>query len=476
MTEGLSSTYGVLSVVPPVVAIVLALWTRQVHLSLLAGVFVGAWVWTGWNPVLGLRETGSLLVEVFQSRGNTQVLLFCLLVGGLIALIQRSGGVEGFISWVERRRLAYTRTGAQMLAWLIGLVVFVESSITCLVVGAVSRPLFDRLKISREKLAYICDSTSAPVCMLLPFNGWGALIVGLLTVQQVADPVRVLASALPLTFYGLAAVLMVPAVVYLGDFGSMARAERRARVEGKVLADGATPMVSEEIANLNAKAELVHRARYLFFPVLVMVGFIPLGLYVTGQGNLLAGSGSTAVFWAVSAAILLFSLLLLAERALRLGEIVEVVLKGSSGLLPVTALLLFAFALGMVSDRLMTGHYVAGLMGSGLSPELMPLVVFLVTSAIAFATGSSWGAFAILVPIAVPAAAALNVPLPLALGAVLSGGIFGDHASPLSDTSIISSLAAASDHADHINSQLPYALSGLALAAGAYLLAGWLAV
>lgn len=464
--------FGFLSILPAVIAIVLALLTRQVHLSLLTGIVFGAWVVAGWNPVRGLAGTGELLVEVFQSRSNTMVLFFCLLVGGLIALAQRSGGVEGFIRLARNWRFAGTRRGAQLLAWLVGLIIFVESSITCLVVGAVSRPLFDRLKISREKLAYICDATSAPVCMLLPLNGWGALVIGLLAAQKVADPVLTLIQALPLTFYALAAVLMVPAVVFWGDFGPMARAEERAWREGKLLRDGAVPMVSEEIASLQPREGIEPRALDLLFPVLVMVAFIPLGLYVTGEGNLLKGSGSTSVFWAVSVALLLSSLLLWVRGVFRLAELVDLILRGSAGLLSVTILVALAFAIGAVCEQLGTGRYVAGLISEGLSPGLLPALVFLATAGISFSTGTSWGAFAIVIPIAIPAASSLGVSLPLTLGAVLSGGVFGDHASPLSDTTIISSMSAASDHVDHTNTQLPYALLGALVAGVLYLVLG----
>lgn len=465
---GLSSPYGFLSLLPPLIAIFLALATRQVHLSLLTGIFVGAWILADWNPLRALAGTGNLLVEVFQSGGNTMVLFFCLLVGGLIALAQRSGGVEGFVQLVQKRKLVQTRRGAQMLAWVVGLIIFVESSITCLVVGAVSRPLFDRLKISREKLAYICDATSAPVCMLIPLNGWGALVIGLLSAQKVADPVPVLIQALPLTFYALLAVLLVPVVIYLGDFGPMARAERRAEQEGKLLRDGAVPMVSEEIASLTPRPDVQPKALYLLFPVLVMVSFIPVGLYITGQGNPLKGSGSTSVFWAVSVAILLTGILLWVKRVFTVSELAELVLKGSAGLLSVTILVLLAFAIGMACERLQTGQFTAGLLSQALSGSLLPGLVFLAGALISFATGTSWGTFAILVPVAVPAAASLQVSLPLTLGALLSGGVFGDHASPLSDTTIISSLSAASDHIDHTTTQLPYALLGAFLSALLY--------
>ena len=504
-----NSSLGLISLLPPLIAIVLALVTRQIHLSLLAGVCFGAWSLAGWHPIRALGGTADLLVEVFQTRSNTMVIFFCLLVGGLLALVQRSGGVEGFVRLVQDWKFVQTRQGARMLAWVLGLIIFIESSITCLVVGAVNRPLFDRLKLSREELAYICDATSAPVCILIPLNGWGAFVVGLLAAQSVVNPVLLLLKALPLTFYAILAVLLVPIFTYGGDFGPMRRAGRRARETGKVLRNGAVPMVSEEIVGLARKEEVTPKAIYLLFPVSFMIAVIPVGLFLTGAGDPLKGSGSTSVFWAVSSAVLVTSLLLWMRGVMRVAELVEFVLKGSAGLFPVTVLVVLAFALGMrgvmrvaelvefvlkgsaglfpvtvlvvlafalgiVCDKLQTGAYVAGLLSEGLSPGLLPCVTFLVSAFIAFSTGTSWATFAVLVPVTLPAASSLGASLPLTLGALLSGGVFGDHASPLSDTSIISSLSAASDHVDHIHTQLPYAVLGALLAAILYLVLGWI--
>lgn len=469
-----NSSLGLISLLPPLIAIVLALVTRQIHLSLLAGVCFGAWSLAGWHPIRALGGTADLLVEVFQTRSNTMVIFFCLLVGGLLALVQRSGGVEGFVRLVQDWKFVQTRQGARMLAWVLGLIIFIESSITCLVVGAVNRPLFDRLKLSREELAYICDATSAPVCMLIPLNGWGAFVVGLLAAQSVVNPVLLLLKALPLTFYAILAVLLVPIFTYGGDFGPMRRAGRRARETGKVLRNGAVPMVSEEIVGLARKEEVTPKAIYLLFPVSFMIAVIPVGLFLTGAGDPLKGSGSTSVFWAVSSAVLVTSLLLWMRGVMRVAELVEFVLKGSAGLFPVTVLVVLAFALGIVCDKLQTGAYVAGLLSEGLSPGLLPCVTFLVSAFIAFSTGTSWATFAVLVPVTLPAASSLGASLPLTLGALLSGGVFGDHASPLSDTSIISSLSAASDHVDHIHTQLPYAVLGALLAAILYLVLGWI--
>ncbi|MFW5972467.1 MAG: Na+/H+ antiporter NhaC family protein [Bacteroidota bacterium] len=463
---------------PAVIAIVLALWTRQVYLSLLVGLWVGTTILAGGNPVVGLRELIDQIVAVFLDAGNTRVILFCLLVGGLIALVQASGGVHGFVEFARRRGWGTTRRGAEVLAWAVGMVIFVESSITSLTVGAVSRPFFDRLNLPREKLAYYCDATSAPVCMSIPLNGWGAYVLGLLAAQGLADQaVPLLATSLLFNFFCWMAILFSLILAVTGwGFGPMRRAEERART-GAVTRPGSRPMISEEVAGLQPVAGIPHRARNLLVPIIVMVLMIFVGLYVTGDGNLMEGSGSTSVLWAVASAIgvavLLYALPLAnGRRILSLSESTEYILKGSSGLVGVTVLIVLAFALGQVSRALDMGPFLVGLMGEGLPVWWVPAAVFVVGCFISFTLGSSWTAFAIMVPIAIPLAQGIDVSSALMLGALLSGGVYGDHASPLSDTSIISSMSSACDHIDHVNSQLPYTalLAGISIVA--FLIAG----
>lgn len=480
-----------LVLLPPALAIGLALWTRQIYLSLLAGLWLGTTLLAGGNPVAGLRLLAEELVAVFGSASNARILIFCILVGGLVALVQASGGVAGFIQWAQKQGWGQTRRRAELLAWSTGMAIFVESNISSLTVGAVSRPLFDTLRIPREKLAYYCDATCAPVCMMIPLNGWGAYVLGLIAAQSASLPngnaVALLAEALPYNFFALFAILFALGLAVTGwGFGPMRRAEERAEETGNVLAEGARPMVSEEIAALEPVENAPRHARDLLVPLAVMVAMIFVGLYVTGGGDLMAGSGSTAVLWAVGVAVGAAALFYAVPRPLGGGdgerqsvlsptESTEWALKGGAGLLGVTVLLVLAFALGSVSQKLEMGAYLVGLVEGVGAAWWMPAAVFVVNGGVAFALGSSWTAFAIMIPIALPLAEGLGLPAPLVLGATLSGGIFGDHASPLSDTSIISSMAAASDHVDHVNTQLPYSLAVGAAALLAFLVAGALA-
>ncbi len=464
---------GFVSLVPPVLAILVALATRQAVLALLAGVVLGEVVLAGGSLLPALANSVTRLTGAFS--GNAEILLFSTLVGAVLTLAGRLGGVHGFVEWVTGRGLVRGARGAQALALILGFGIFVESSITCLVSGTAARPLFDRFRLSREKLAYLTDSTSAPVCILLPMNGWGALVIGVLGTLGVENAVGTLVESIPFNFYALAAVALA---VWFGlsgrDFGPMARAQHRARETGQVLREGARPLVADEVLAVGPDPGTPHRARNLLAPLLVMLVMIFVGLLVTGDGDLFAGSGGVSVLWAVLAATATAVALGLSQRILRLSESVDLVLRGASGMVPVVTVLLLAFAISGVARDLGTGVYLAGLAEGGLPAGAAPAVFFLAAGAMAFSTGTSWGTFAIMLPLALPSVGVLGLDAPLVVGAVLSGGIFGDHCSPISDTTIIASMASGSDLVDHVNTQLPYALLGGAAATAAFLLAGLL--
>jgi tetracycline resistance efflux pump len=457
---------GWLALLPPLLAIALAIWTRQVYLSLAAGVWLGATILAGWNPVAGIGGGIERLVQVFADAGNTRVILFTMVIGALIATVEASGGVRGFVAWIERHSLVAGPRGARVLAFVVGVVIFIESNITVLVSGAVARPLFDRYRVSREKLAYLIDSTSAPICVLVPLNAWGAYILALLAGVGVANPLGVMVGAIPLNVYALAAVVLAGTVAVTGlSLGGMKRAEART-AGGELLWADAKPLLDPSVLSPEPTTRIPPRAVNMLLPIAVMVVAMPLGLLVTGDGDLRAGSGSTSVLWAVAAALAVAWLLLLAQRGSTVDELTRTALTGAGGLVPMALVLVLALALGGVAREMGAGPYVAGLTAGRVPPVAFVPLVFLTGAFIAFSTGTSWGTFAIMIPIVVPAAAASGLPLEPFLAAALAGGIFGDHASPISDTTIVASMAAATDHIDHVRTQLPYALlaGGVAVA------------
>jgi tetracycline resistance efflux pump len=492
-------TFGWLSLAPPLLAIGLAVASRRAASSLLVGVWVG-WVVATGDLFRGTAATVDSLIAVFADAGQTRVVVFTLLMGPLLLLLQQGGGVGGLLEWVGRSPRLQTRRGARLLATALGLGVFVESTITCLVVGAVAKPIFDRLGIAREKLAYLCDATSAPVCMLIPINSWGAVVLSLLATQATfgtldgQSPLTVFLIAVPLNFYAVLSVGLAVCVAATGwDVGPMQEAERRAREEGNLVAAGARPVVSSAWPTGLTEVQAPPSAPHLIVPLVTLVTTVVAGIAATGvSGAHAAGigvptfldvldnaSGSTAVLWGVIAALCVSAVMLTSSRVMAFKTLADVVHAGVGTMVPIATLLILAFGIGAVCTTLGTGPYIANVVTPYLTPVVLAPLVFVTAGAMAFATGTSWGTFAIMIPLALPVTAAMlgdgaAVSIPLVVSAVLGGGVFGDHCSPISDTTLISSMAAGSDHIDHVRTQLPYALAAGAASLLLYLAAGLL--
>ncbi|MEE9346898.1 MAG: Na+/H+ antiporter NhaC family protein [Robiginitomaculum sp.] len=476
---------GFLSLLPPALAVILALATRRVIPSLLAGLFLGYVLLAGGNPILGLKNTALALFEVFKDIGNRRIVIFTLLIGVLIMLTQKSGGVSGFVNYLlaamDRQSAAGKVRRVQLLALLTGTLLFIESNISIMTVGAVYRPIFDQLKIPREKLAYISDTSCAPSCILFPFNAWGAYIAVQLSAQNVEQPFGMVLKSIAYNFYPMAALAIAfIIIVSRKDFGPMAKAERRARETGALLAPGARPMMDTAIGGAGENIKNP-KMRNMLIPIGVMVALMPTILIATGWeagggallGAIQKGSGSMAVLYACIGAIISALVLIAGQRLMGPRDIGASSLAAMRSMLPLAALMVLAFALGTMIRALGTGQFVADSLAPLMSPALIPALIFAVACLIAFGTGTSWGTFAIMIPFAVPLALGAGMPVALTVGAALGGGIFGDHCSPTSDTSIISSMASASDHIDHVRTQLPYALTGGVIAIALYIALGF---
>ncbi|GBF22565.1 MULTISPECIES: Na+/H+ antiporter NhaC family protein [Arenibacter] len=486
--------YGFLSILPPVIAIILALRTKQVYIALLFGIWFSWIIINDFNFLTGSLAAIEGLVDVFKSPGNTRTIMFSALVGALLLFIQYSKGVEGFINelnkviaYFEKKQSGYSRVVVQLMAMITGIVLFVETSISSLTVGTLYRPVFDKLKIPREKLAYIADSSSAPSSILIPFNAWGAFIMGLLLTQGIENPFSTMLSSIAYNFYPILAIAIVFVVIVTKkDIGSMAKAEKRTRETGKLLSDTAQPMLSSEVTSYGAKEGIKAKAYNMIVPLATMVFMMPINLAYTGwdavedSGSFTdhlfkaigQGSGSSSVLYAVLTAILVAMVMYRSQKIMKTKEMIDLVLKGISELMPLALLMLLAFAIGDACNALGTGQFVANWSKDWLSPAFLPAVIFVISSFIAFSTGTSWGTFAIMMAIAIPMAEIHGAPLALVVAATLGGGVFGDHCSPISDTSIISSMASASDHIDHVNTQLPYALIGGLITVTLYVILG----
>ena len=444
------------SILPPIIAIILAIKTKQVIPSLFAGIWIGCFLLNELDPITGLAESFESIINVFSDSGDTKVLIFTLLIGALINTIEKSGGVSGFVKFLENRKWVHTKLRAQMLAWFTGIVIFIESNITLLVAGSVSRPLFDRYRISREKLAYLIDATSAPVCVMVPLNAWTAVIIGLVASTGVDNAFEIFIRSIPYNLYAITAIILALFfIIKQIDIGPMRAAEARTQ-NGQITWQ--ENHVEAEVTDKEEDSASQKDAIFMIVPILTMTFAMPAGLFLTGAGDIMKGSGSTAIFWSICAALFVCWCMLLSKKKANVNDLMKLFMEGAGNLLPIACILLMALALGDIAKLLGTGPYVAGVAGANVPVIFLAPLVFLVSGFIAFSVGSSWGTFAIMIPIAMSIAATLDLSTSLMLGAALSGGIFGDHASPISDTTVVASMAAGTDHIEHVRTQLPYAL------------------
>ena len=444
------------SILPPIIAIILAIKTKQVIPSLFAGIWIGCFLLNEFDPITGLAESFESIINVFSDSGDTKVLIFTLLIGALINTIEKSGGVSGFVKFLENRKWVHTKLRAQMLAWFTGIVIFIESNITLLVAGSVSRPLFDRYRISREKLAYLIDATSAPVCVMVPLNAWTAVIIGLVASTGVDNAFEIFIRSIPYNLYAITAIILALFfIIKQIDIGPMRAAEARTQ-NGQI--NWQENPVEAEVTNKEEDSASQKDAIFMIVPILTMTFAMPAGLFLTGAGDIMKGSGSTAIFWSICAALFVCWCMLLSKKRANVNDLMKLFMEGAGNLLPIACILLMALALGDIAKLLGTGPYVAGVAGANVPVIFLAPLVFLVSGFIAFSVGSSWGTFAIMIPIAMSIATTLDLSTSLMLGAALSGGIFGDHASPISDTTVVASMAAGTDHIEHVRTQLPYAL------------------
>ncbi|NVK22025.1 MAG: sodium:proton antiporter [Kangiellaceae bacterium] len=446
-----------LSILPPILAIAVAIWKREVIIALLVAIFSAEMILVGGNPIAGFTQTVDRIVNVFSSGYNTRILMFSLLIGALIQLIKISGGVPALVNWLTGRGIVNNQRKAGLLPTLLGSSIFIDTNMSVLTAGLSSQDLFDKFNMSRARLAYIIDSTCAPISVLILLNGWGAAILGQVTETGIADPTSVMINSIALNFYAIVTLLIVFYTVFSTKvYGPMKTAETKQ-----------TPTVSEKLSQATKK-------RYMLIPLVFMVLSILLFMFITGEGDLRKGSGSQSVLWSVILSTLLIFLLLRYDAKRKTKELIEESFKGLGNLLPLVTLVLLAFALSSSMGDLKTGEFVASAVGEHLPNWIIPALIFVLAGFISFTTGTSWGTFGILIPIAIPLAQALGINPSLVLGAVLGGSVFGDHASPISDTTVISSLAAGCDLLEHVKTQLPYALTAGGISIALYLVAGFL--
>ena len=463
----------VFSLVPIIVTLALALYTKHVVIGLFGGVVTAVVLLIGPQPLTVLSElVRTHLVGTLTDSYNAGVIVLMIFIGGFVALMEKSGGGPAFAA----KMIGYiaTKAKAQITAWCGGIFIFYSDLGTPLIIGPVFRPLFDKLRVSREKLAFIIDSTASPVAILIPFIGWGIYIMGLIQKEfdragRELESWDVFLGVIPFQFYAILAIVIVPLLVWLKrDFGAMSDAEQRTAIPQHQAENTKSQPVTEVFTHENA------RARFVFLPLLVMAVvllamLVPLGFPFTSvKGSLFRAALSSAYFLAACTLIGLMGW----YKVRPVMDGINLYLKGMSGMMQVIIVLVLAWTLSSLGHDLGTARYIAELAQQGFPPWLLPLVAFLLSAIISFATGSSWGTFAIMLPLVIPTAFAIDAPLLVSIGAVLSGGLFGDHCSPISETTILSATGANCSQFDHFRTQLPYAMMNGAIAVTAFLLAG----
>jgi Na+/H+ antiporter NhaC len=449
-----------LTVIPPIVAIAVVIWRKEVIIALLLAIFSSEFLlinldWYSSAPAA--LNTIERIVGVFASADNTRLLIFSLMIGALLAFMRRSGGVAAMVASLINSGVVKNPRQASLMTSAVGIVIFVESNLSVLTAGILSRGLFDRFGLSRAKLAYIIDSTSAPICILILLNGWGAFVLGLLNNYEFGiSSAAVLWGTVHLNFYAIVTLIFVLFTASTGKFyGPLASSEVNAQTESSR---------HEEIAATKARFMVIPLATMIFG----MVGF----MFWTGDGVLAAGNGSKSVLYATTLACVVAYVQMIASGKTTHTQLVKIAFEGMGELLPLVAIVLLSLALGSSLGALGTGAYISKLVGAYLPIFVIPAMLFMAGALISFSTGTSWGTFAILVPIGMPLATGLDLHPSLLLAAILGGGVFGDHCSPISDTTAVSAIASGSDLLEHVRTQLPYAVVAGLVAIVLYLIAG----
>ena len=477
MRLGENMNYGLLSLLPPLVAVVLAIKSKNVILSLFCGGFIGTLIFAGGNPFLAIKSMiGDYFFVQLTDSYNAGVIVLVVFIGGFIKLMEKSGGAQAFSKSVYR--YVGSPLKAQLCAWAGGILIFFSDLGTPLLVGPVFRPLFDKLKVSREKLAWILDSTSSPVAILIPFIGWGVYIMGLIQAEFSSLKINVsdyttFVQAIPFQIYSILAIIMIPLVAFTKkDFSLMKKAEQKAKKQDYSFeADLATPKNEQTpgFSKANAKPIMVILPIIVVFATL-FITLAPLGFpFKKVDGNEFRIALTMGYLFG---AVTLMALIAIFKVQVFKNSF-KVYVEGMKGMTDIAITLILAWSLGSMISALGTANFIVeGMKSIQFAPALVPAAIFLFGAFVSFSTGSSWGTFAIMMPLAIPMAQAFDIPFAIAVAAVLSGGLFGDHCSPISDTTILSSTGAQCDLVDHVKTQLPYACVNGVIAFIGFIIAG----
>ena len=463
------------SLVPPVVAIVLALITKEVYSSLFVGILIGGAFWSGFKPeatILHVFQDG--VVGVLTDAYNMGILVFLVILGVMVCMMNKAGGSAAFGRWAKEH--IKTRAGAQLATIALGVLIFIDDYFNCLTVGSVMRPVTDSHNVSRAKLAYLIDATAAPICIIAPISSWAAAVTGFVKGE---DGFSIFIRAIPYNYYAiLTIIMMVTLVLAKEDYGPMKAHEKNA-IEGDLFTTGDRPFENATENAIYNKGKVID----LVFPILSLIvccviGMIYSGGFFSGTGFVEAFSGSDASvglmlgsFFAMVITIVFYAV----RKVLRFSDSMACIPEGFKAMVPAILILTFAWTLKAMTDSLGAAPFVASVMNSaaGGLMNLLPAIIFLVGCFLAFATGTSWGTFGILIPIVVAVFQGTNETMMIiSISACMAGAVCGDHCSPISDTTIMASAGAQCNHVNHVSTQLPYAMTVAAVSCITYVIAG----
>ena len=466
------------SLVPPIVAIALALITKEVYSSLFVGILIGGLLYAGGNPegtVLHVFSDG--IVSVLSDSSNVGILIFLVILGSIVAMMNKAGGSAAFGRWASSK--IKTPAGAQLATIALGVLIFIDDYFNCLTVGSVMRPVTDKQNVSRAKLAYLIDATAAPVCIIAPISSWAAAVAGFVEGE---DGFSLFIRAIPYNYYALLTIVMMVGMVLMHEeYGPMALHEANAR-KGDLFTTGNHPYeaMDEEVAAAGDNGHVMDLVIPIFSLIICcVIGMIYTGGFFEGADFVTAFSQSDASvglalggFFGLVITVVLYMI----RRVMKFRDLMACLPEGFKAMVPAILILTFAWSLKAMTDSLGAKEYVAALVkaSAGTFVSLLPAIIFLVGCFLAFATGTSWGTFGILIPIVVDAFSATDPQLMIiAISACMAGAVCGDHCSPISDTTIMASAGAQCEHVNHVSTQLPYAITAAAVSCVSYIVAGY---
>lgn len=473
--------YGILSIVPAVLAIALAILTKNIVVSLVVVVFIGSTIICDFNPIIGFTEMiHNHMFTALSESSNMQALFMMTIIAGFVALLTRSGGASAFTSMVTKK--VNTRAKCEGGIFLSGLVIWFTDTGNSLIVGPIFEALAEKLRVSREKFSYILDCTTSPICSMIPIIGWGVTTISYIQTELDAASItevsgmEIFIQAIPFNFYAVLTLFMAGLLAFTQwDYGPMLKAQNRSMQTGRTIREGGVPMRSENENKIGLPEGKQAKVSTMVLPLAALL--VVLFAYLLSKDFLHTRVSGTDIRTAIASGFFVGSMVLVGlcmkDKLFSFKECIDIYTKGCANAMFMCIVLILAWSLSNVTGTLDTANYLIYITSGFLAPNMLPLLMFLLGAVMSFATGTSWGTMGVLMPLGPPMAISMGASLPLVSAAIIGGGLFGDHCSPISDTTVLASIGASCDHVDHFETQMPYAVTVAAVCGVSFVVAGW---